>query len=169
MLDQSANEGWQPRGVTGREATAKVDGPHPVDGNAVGWIVRPASAGTLSVAATWEGQRPVDLALMLSLLGALACLGLVLYGWRLHRLAGAPRPPPYGPPRLVAGVDVAWVRSLPAAGATAVVAAICVHPIAAVPTGIAMALFTSRPRWGRLLPPAFVAIAAGSVVFLQAR
>ena len=53
--------------------------------------------------------------------------------------------------------------------ATAVVAGLCISPVAAIPTGIAMALFTSRPRWGRFIPPALVVLAAASVVLLQIR
>jgi hypothetical protein len=138
-----------------------------VDGNAVGWIVHPAGAGTLRLHATWTPQRTVDLALLLSILGALGCLALLAIGWQRRRPWA--RTEPFGPPRLAAGGPVAWTRSLPGAAATAVVAGVCIHPIAAIPTGLAMALFTSRPRWGRFIPPALVALAATSVVYLQVR
>ncbi|HJR26082.1 MAG TPA: hypothetical protein VJ804_11445, partial [Acidimicrobiales bacterium] len=44
-----------------------------------------------------------------------------------------------------------------------------IHPVAAVPTGVAMAVFSSRPRWGRFIPPVLVAVAALNVLRLQVR
>jgi hypothetical protein len=167
VLDQSANAGWH-LDARGPGGTAAVDGPHPIDGNAVGWLVRPRAAGAIAVHARWSPQRAVDLALVASLLGVLGCLVLlVLVGWRRRGHSGASPPTPYGRPRLAAGADVQWTRSLPGAIATAIVAGICIHPVAAVPTGVAMALFTSRPRWGRFIPPALIAVAATVVVVRQ--
>jgi hypothetical protein len=164
VLDQSANAGWHLE-ATGPGGKATVDGPHPVDGSAVGWLVHPKAAGTIAVHATWSPQRTVDLALLVSLLGVVGCLVLlVAVGWRRRTARHAAPIPPYGMPRLAAGGDVQWTRSLPGAVATAVVAGIFIHPVAAIPTGVATALFTSRPRWGRFIPPALIAAAAVVVV-----
>ncbi|HJR26545.1 MAG TPA: alpha-(1-_3)-arabinofuranosyltransferase family protein, partial [Acidimicrobiales bacterium] len=66
VLDQSVSDGWDlvVEGPDGASAT--VDGPHPIDGNAAGWFGRPAAAGPLVVSATWLPQRSVDLALGVS-------------------------------------------------------------------------------------------------------
>jgi hypothetical protein len=168
VLDQSANAGWH-LDAKGPGGAARVDGPHPLDGAAVGWLVQPKAAGAIAVHATWAPQGAVDLALVASVLGVLACLVLLVVAWRRRRTRPVAEPPPYGPPRLAAGANVQWTRSLPGALATAVVAGVCIHPVAALPTGLAMALFTSRPRWGRFIPPALVAAAAVLVVVVQVR
>jgi hypothetical protein len=93
------------------------------------------------------------------------CLGLILWREPRRRRAAAP----YGPPRLTRGPDIAWRRTLPFAGITAVVASLCIHPSLGIPTGLAMWAFASRPRWGRLIPPGLVAVAALSVLALQVR
>ena len=165
VLDQSVSDGWD-LAVEGPDgAGAAVDGPHPVDGNAAGWLVRPEEAGPLVVSATWIPQRSVDLALAVSAVTAVVCVGLVVGAGRRRR----PAPAPYGPPRLAAGAKVDWVRSVPGAVLTALVAGFCIHPVAALPTGAAMAVFSSRPRWGRFIPPALVALAALNVLRLQLR
>jgi hypothetical protein len=107
----------------------------------------------------------VDLALGISSIAAAACVVLVIFGGRRR----GPAPAPYGPPRLAAGAQVAWARSVPGAVLTALVAGVCIHPVAAVPTGVAMALFSSRPRWGRFIPPVLVTVAAANVLRLQLR
>jgi hypothetical protein len=165
VVDQSANDGWRLRARGDGGLRATVDGPHPVDGNAVGWLVTPSGAGALRVDARWTPQGAVSKALALSALAAAACVGLVL--WREPRRR--PAPAPYGPPRLTRGPDIAWRRTLPFAGLTAAVAAACIHPLLGIPTGLAMWAFASRPRWGRLIPPALVAVAALSVLLLQVR
>jgi hypothetical protein len=165
VVDQTASDGWRLTADGDRGLSAEVDGPHPVDGNAVGWLVTPSQAGALRVDARWTPQRGVSHALTLSLLTGLLCLGLVV--WREPRKRREPLP--YGPPRLTRGPDIGWRRTLPISAATAVVAGVCVHPSLAVPTGLAMWVFASRPRWGRLIPPGLVAAAALSVLFLQLR
>jgi arabinofuranan 3-O-arabinosyltransferase len=165
VVDQTASDGWRLRAKGDDGVQATVDGPHPVDGNAVGWLVTPSRVGPLRVDATWTPQSGVSKALGLSLVSALLCLGLVL--WREPRKR--PLPTPYGPPRLTRGPDIGWWRTLPISAATAVVAGLCVHPSLAIPTGLAMWVFASRPRWGRLIPPALVTVAALSVLVLQVR
>jgi hypothetical protein len=163
VVDQSPSAGWK-LDVSGPGGKVEADGPHPIDGNAVGWLVRPTGAGALEVSATWTPQHAADLALRLSFLGALACI-VLLFVPRERRAHGEA----YGPPRLTRGPDIAWHRTLPWALATAVVAAICISPLLALPTGLAMAVFSARPRWGRFIPPAFVLVAAGSVLVGQIR
>jgi arabinofuranan 3-O-arabinosyltransferase len=124
VVDQSASDGWKLTTAGSSGMSAAVDGPHPVDGNAVGWLVTPTKAGSLRVDATWTPQKGVTQALMLSLLTGLLCVGLV--AWREPRKRRAALP--YGPPRLTRGPDIGWRRTLPIAAASAAVAGLCVHP-----------------------------------------
>jgi arabinofuranan 3-O-arabinosyltransferase len=163
VVDQSPSAGWKLT-ARGAEGSVAVDGPHPIDGNAVGWLVRPTKAGALAVTASWTPQRSADVALRLSFLGALVCLGLLVFPRRRPHHGE-----PYGPPRLTRGPDIAWHRTLPWAAATAAVAAICISPLLALPTGFAMAVFGARPRWGRYIPPGFVLVATLSILLGQLR
>jgi hypothetical protein len=68
VLGQSHNAGWHASGGLGP--------PKLVDGYANGWLVRPASSAPMDVTLTWTPQRGVNVALILSALGLLLCLGL---------------------------------------------------------------------------------------------
>ncbi len=47
VVDQSVSDGWQLEATGADGLAATVDGPHPIDGNAVGWLVTPSRAGPL--------------------------------------------------------------------------------------------------------------------------
>lgn len=156
VLDQSVNDGWELE-LEG----ASVNGPRPVDGYANSWYVEPDQAGTLAADIRWTPQRTVDVALVMSLLGVLACLGLAV--WAPGRRATQRRPllpPSLGWPRMGGRP---WVLALVAGAA----AALLVHPLAAVPAA-ALALLARRwPQVGRFLPAVLVGLAAALVVTLQ--
>ena len=81
VLGQSDNQGW----------TASVDGGDSlghselIDGFANGWYVDPQGRADFSVSLEWEPQRGVWVALALSALFVLLCLGLAVVGWRRAR------------------------------------------------------------------------------------
>jgi len=97
-LNQSVNRGW--------EATARWDGgsadlgsAHSVDAFASGWSVPSGTEGPTTLRFTWPPQRTVNLALAVSGLAALVCLGLVVLRRRRapaddepHLPVVAPRP-----------------------------------------------------------------------------
>ncbi len=159
VLGQSLNDGWQ----------ATVDGtgrslgpPTLIDGFANGWLVDPPAGGTMAVTMRWTPQGPQDVALVVSLLAALASLALVLWPRRRR------------PPAHAASADKAGAASPPAtAGASATAgpdpvgaAPILGNPFAdgpatplwvALPVGVICALVSAV-----LVPPgAFVFVFAG--------
>jgi hypothetical protein len=163
VLDQSINDGWHLQ-----IGDAAVDGPHPVDSFANGWLVTPDHAGTLMVHVRWTPQRGVVVALVVSSLAVLACLALAVrrpwrsiergpdqprLAWPVERNAGdAPRPGR-------ASVVVALIAG-----------ALFVHPLMGVAMG---ALFALRRRWPAaggvmlLAVPAAIALAALQVLVYQ--
>jgi arabinofuranan 3-O-arabinosyltransferase len=163
VLDQSTNEGWR---VSIDDAT--VDGPHPIDSFANGWLVTPDHAGTFAVHVRWTPQRIATIALFVSSLAVLVCLVLaVRRPWR--PIERAP-----DPPRLVfpLGRDSAGAPRpgrVTIAVAT-VVGALFIHPVAGVVFG---ALFAVRRRWSwatglmLLAVPVAVALAALEVLAYQ--
>lgn len=157
VLDQSQNEGWE-LSMDG----ASVDGPRPVDGYAAAWFVTPDRPGRLDADIRWAPQRIVDVALLLSLVAAAACVALVVFAPGERRPGGRA----HVPPRL--GTD-ATARPWVAAIGAAVVAGLLVHPAAAVPAA-ATVLAARRWRWvGRAVPVLLVAAAALQVVGFQVR
>ena len=81
VLGQSLNRGW----------VAKADGhdlgkPTLVDGYANGWLVQPNASGKpTTVSLEWAPQNGVRLALLVSLLAMLACLGIVAVAFARRR------------------------------------------------------------------------------------
>ncbi|WP_436795905.1 alpha-(1-_3)-arabinofuranosyltransferase domain-containing protein [Actinospongicola halichondriae] len=157
VLDQSNNDGWE---LTVEGAT--VDGPRPVDGFAAGWYVQPDGPGPLEASIRWTPQRGADLALLVSLAGVLACLALVVLAPGRRRTAvpfAEPvmgRPPARRPTALVLLVS-------------ATVAALLIHPFAALPIAAAVFAAGRWPQAGRWLPVALVAAAGMQVVFFEVR
>jgi arabinofuranan 3-O-arabinosyltransferase len=91
VLGQSDNRGWD---LHARGAT--VGDRQIVDGYANGWLITPEGAGVLSMSVTWEPQRLVWTALVLSGAAVLACLAILVVGGRRQRTKGhaaAPMPP----------------------------------------------------------------------------
>ncbi|MFV0306255.1 MAG: alpha-(1-_3)-arabinofuranosyltransferase family protein [Desertimonas sp.] len=72
-------EGWHPQWRAGT-ADGSLGPPELVDGGFNGWWIEP-SDGEVVVTIQWGAQRPLNLALAVSVVGLLACLGLVGVGW----------------------------------------------------------------------------------------
>ncbi|MFI5045844.1 MAG: alpha-(1-_3)-arabinofuranosyltransferase family protein [Acidimicrobiia bacterium] len=165
-LDQSVNDGWALN-----IDHAHVDGPVTLDSNSMGWLVTPERAGTLAYSVVWRPQRTVDIALLATALGALLCIGLVIAGWR--RARGRARRAGYAAPELIDATNAAPKATvgttIVVALATAVVAAIVIHPLSAVPAAVLAAVTVRRPRIGRYLPAALLAAAAAQVAWYQWR
>ena len=89
-LDQSYNRGWK---ATAHAADGKTDlgAAHPIDAFASGWHVD-GTGGVTRVDFTWTPQRAVYVALAVSGLAVLACLGLVVFR-RRRRDDTHPAPP----------------------------------------------------------------------------
>jgi hypothetical protein len=80
VLGQSINSGW-----TATAGGRQLSSPVLVDGFANGWQVNPSAVagsiqdGTLLVTMVWAPQRTVNVALLISALGLVLCLGLILF------------------------------------------------------------------------------------------
>ena len=81
VLGQSHNRGWQAT-IDGHDLGA----PQLVNGYANGWLIDPARYGSHgTVALVWTPQRGVWIALTISALAVLACVGILLVGARRRR------------------------------------------------------------------------------------
>jgi hypothetical protein len=75
-LNQSFNKGWEATAHTADDTT-HLGTAHPIGNFANGWFVDHSNAGA-RVDFTWTPQRSVDLALLVSGLGVLACIALIV-------------------------------------------------------------------------------------------
>lgn len=171
VLDQSMNEGWE---LDVDDAT--VDGPRPVDSYAAAWLVTPDAAGTLSVTVSWPPQRVVDVAIVVSALGVLACVAIVAVGaLRARRGArstavDAEEPSFVWTPGGARAIAVVDRRRLLLAGViTTVLAALVLHPYAAVPAAALVVLAARFPLVGRAAPAVLVAVAGMHALAFQVR
>ena len=163
VLDQSINDGWHVA-----IDDARVDGPHPIDSFANGWLITPEHAGTFAVQLRWTPQRTENIAIIISSLAVVLCLVLALRRpWR--PIERAPDVPTLVWPDKRGAVDAARPGRITIAIAF-VIGALFIHPFA----GVAMAaLFAARRRWpqrGWLLHyavPAGIAMAALQVLVYQ--
>lgn len=131
VLGQSDNRGWdlEVRGAT-------IGSRQVVDGYANGWLVTPDGPGVLSASVEWQPQRLVWVALALSALATLVCLGIIVAARRrpahadpidrpefaVNQSAGVARPgPTVVGVAAIAGV-VGFVAATPLAGIVAAVA-----------------------------------------------
>jgi len=155
VLAQSLNKGWTAHVVGGRS----LGPPTLVDGFANGWLIRAPAGRSLVVKLSWAPQRGVDIALVVSALGLLACLAIIAV---THRRRGSPfmaAPVPLlAAPwerreRLGLGTSVAVV-----AGA-GLAAAVLISPVAGLVVAAVVAV-SGLWRRGRIL------LAAGAVVLL---
>jgi arabinofuranan 3-O-arabinosyltransferase len=81
VLGESQSPGWRAHVVGGRG----LGGSQLVDGYANGWLVTPPASGAFDVVFEWTPQRQVWSAIWLSLLGALACVGIIVFTWTRRR------------------------------------------------------------------------------------
>lgn len=157
VLGESFNAGW----------TASVDGhdlgaPRLVDGYANGWLVRPTGAGPLTITLRWTPQRAVNVALVLSAIGGLLCLGIVAVSLtrsrRRRRTAAALATasadasvslaaPVLTSPFRSRGHTPRTLSTAATVALTAIVAAVLVRPWSGVLAGALVLLVLLRPRW----------------------
>jgi arabinofuranan 3-O-arabinosyltransferase len=110
-------EGFNPAWTADSDGT-DLGAPQLVDGNANGWYLEPSSSPR-TVTVSWTAQRPVTLALVLSLLAALATIVLVA----LDRRRDHDTRPDDAPPALVPIGEVTALRPAVATAAAGLVAA----------------------------------------------
>jgi hypothetical protein len=166
-LNQSFNRGWE---ATAHHADEKSDlgVAHPIGAFANGWFVSDPNGEATRVDFTWTPQRSVDLALLVSGLGVLACVALVIFRRRRAPASipetPAPAPQPFRVPRaplvasavvVVAGVLfgsplIGAALLLFAVGATfaprsrVLAAIVTALPIAAIVTAVGLVLWKQQ-------------------------
>jgi hypothetical protein len=167
VLGQSYNDGWRASLASG---AGTASGPQLVDGFANGWLVTPTK-GSFDMTLDFAPQRQVSVALWISLIAALFCVGLAVRPTRRSIVAASAAPERFSarvfrfegaiPSRPVAvGVGVAmgmlgWVL---AGGLVGVV------------VGVVAAVSARRPSWRRVVlvgSAAALALAGAYVVYLQ--
>ncbi len=149
VLGQSHNDGW----ALQLEGDAEVSGPHLVDGYANGFLVTPTEA-SFDATLRFVPQNRVEVALLVSLLGAIGALALALSPSREVR----PLPIPLQEPlRRIRAFS--WEGALPrrsdavAVGVGAgALAGLVVSPLAGLAIGVLAGFATRREHWR----PAFV-------------
>ena len=77
VFGESANSGWEADVSGGTAGPRQV-----VNGFANGWLVTPEHAGTMRISLQWTPQRFVWFGFAASALAVLACIVLVVLGWR---------------------------------------------------------------------------------------
>jgi hypothetical protein len=171
VLGQSLNRGWHAQ-VDGHDLGA----PQLVDGFANGWRIDP-HGGTATITLDWTPQRSVWIALAVSILGVLACLGILVGAAVRRRRAGvadvafaggsadsvaggAVLVSPWRAGRTVAPSVTVVATSLGAA----VITGVLVRPVWGVVVGVlvAAALLRPRARIALRLLPATLAVLIGA-------
>jgi arabinofuranan 3-O-arabinosyltransferase len=167
VLGQSYNDGWR-ASLAGSAGTAS--GPQLVDGFANGWLVTPAK-GSFDMTLDFAPQRQVSVALWISLIAALFCVGLAVRPTRRSIVAASAAPEPFSarvfrfegtaPSRPVAvGVGVAM----------GVVGWFLAGGLVGLVVGVVAGACARRPSWRRVAlvgSAAALALAAAYVVYLQ--
>lgn len=162
VLGQSYNEGWRATAAGRDLGTPKL-----VDGYANGWYIRPQGTGPITVELAWAPQGAVNVALWVSLVGGIACLGIVLVGLRRRR--GRPADRFEGPRLRTRGTrvgDAVGPRArLGLALGAAVVAGLTIAPVVGVLTGLLAWLAADGGRIRRAVrfapPVLLLAVAIG--------
>jgi hypothetical protein len=170
VLGQSLNRGW----------VAKADGhslgeSRLVDGYANGWLVQPSATGkAMTITLDWAPQRVAVVAILLSALGLLLCLGIVIAAFvrdRRRRYAFATGTPPILRRTLVGrALERRRGAVIGTVVAMTVAAALLITPWAGPIVGAAVLLAILRPRWRaalRLAPAVIVGAAALYVTIVQ--
>jgi hypothetical protein len=147
VLGQSLSDGWELRTAGGRS----LGSPRLVDGFANGWLVDPATSGTLHLELRWTPQRFVWWGLGLSVLAVLACLALLVVTWRRRRDGTGLQASSFlSSPWRYTGAAPNLTESLLVGLGTAVVAGLVARPLIGFGVGAA-ALVASRFPRGRVL------------------
>jgi arabinofuranan 3-O-arabinosyltransferase len=163
VLGQSQSPGWR--------ASDGLGGSTLVDGYANGWLV-PGGSEPNEITLTFMPQRAVNAALLLSLLGALVCVGLLLFGKRDVALvdgADAEPEPEWLPPWIAVGSRPSTVVVVLVAVAGGVVAGLLVHPLTGVGVGVALAVGLVLSRGPGLLAGAALVSLGLSAAFTLAK
>ncbi len=175
VMGQSTNAGWRAT-VNGHE----LGGSTLTDAYANGWLVRPDPAGgAIEATIEWVPQRTVNRAIALSVLGALACLGILVgAAIRRRRRRGADAAvepegeidddedavlasPFVAPGRAPGGVGITLTTLI-----ALIVGGVFVAPWVGVVFAIVVLLVLLRPRWRVLLSllPALMLAACGAYI-----
>ncbi len=172
VLGESHNAGWA--------ATADGHGLGPsqlVDGYANGWRVTPTGK-PMTITVTWTPQRTATLALWISVLAGLVCIGIVIAASlrRRRRKRAAPVTEtvvvaPATVPTLIdvfarVGSSFSTAETVFTVAATALVTAVLVRPWVGVLVGALTLLAIRRPRWRLLLRVGPALIVAGITVYM---
>ena len=174
VLGESNNAGWS-ASAGGRDLGA----PQLVDGYANGWRVDPArGGGPMTVTVSWAPQRTATLALWISAIAALACIGIVIGAWvRRRRRVGSPEAEIALPAPSVAVAQedlapgIAGLTTRATAWTVAAVtigSALLVRPWVGLLVGALAFLAIRRPRWRLVLRLAPAVIVAGIAVYMAA-
>jgi hypothetical protein len=160
VLGQSHNAGWHASDGLGR--------PRLVDGYANGWLVRPTSAAPMDITLTWTPQRGVDIALILSALGFLLCVGLAV-----RRQPAQPEPLSVSSARHAVPNSPKPAVGVAAAVVTGAVAAFVLDPVDGVIAAVGVVVALVWRRRGRtavgLAGAGLVAAAGAYVAWAQQR
>ena len=132
VMGQSHNAAWRAT-ADGRPLGA----PSLADGYANAWLITPKHAGTMTITLDWPPQRIVWIALALSGIAVILCVGIVLMARRRRATRGPA--PELGDAPILATPWLAPGTSLPASTAVAVAAATLVVGLLVAPVEIAIA------------------------------
>jgi hypothetical protein len=179
VLGESQSKGWHAHVECERSAATKsapsepcsgdkgLGDSHLVDGYANGWLVHPTSA-SFDIAMEWTPQKQVDAALWISLLAAIASIGIIALTSR-RRAVGAPAADAAVDvtlmPRGAIPTRVRWVAPVLAG----LLAALAVAPWVGLLVGALVALMVWRPR-SRVVVMALPAVLlAGGGLYIAAQ
>jgi arabinofuranan 3-O-arabinosyltransferase len=172
VLGQSWSRGWK-ASIGGKDLGAPVL----VDGFANGWLIDPGD-GAVTVELRWTPQRLIWAGLGISVLGALACLAIVLGSVLGARRVASGTASRQGPSvatlrdhPFASGAPVGLVRALGTSLVLGVLAALVAHPMIGLAT-LPVAFASLRARRGRmvgLLAPALLLAAGGFTALREAR
>lgn len=168
-LGQSYNEGWE---ATLEDGTSLGE-PDLVNGMANGWLVSPTSE-SFTVTMRFAPQQRVNLALGVSVIAGLACIGLAFRRPRPAYAAPSALPEPYSPV-----LAFRYQGALPSRG-IAVLAGVAIGTAAWLTAGLLVGLVTGVAagvaarhekfrRWLILGAPLMLALSAAYVMYLQTR
>ncbi len=167
VFGQSLDSGWQAH-ANGRS----LGKPVLVNGYANGWLVTPpAGGGPVTVNVTFAPQRLVNIAVVLSALGILLCVGLALTRPRRRWVTDDTALDLPAEPTIAAPWDPAGWRPRPAVAIGAVVgtgllAAVVIAPAVGAGVAAAVAIVLLRPQWRALLSVGAVGLLAVSTLYV---